>query len=185
MRCYYTLNELRRGSTGSEATWNTLFTHWYVPSLPTTEYNQELFKICRDRFGEDCIVYLDICGDVAPTVDEIAGNVELRDLVKLQLLKIARWVHDSAVKYETLIKLYTDNENALMNRLTSRATNQFNDTPQTTTTGLDSDNYASTYSVNTTETDPATTIQKLSEIRALWLNMYTEWADEFAKKFVL
>lgn len=181
MRCYYTFKELTNPDNEG---WSKLFYDW-IREYNYDQYTSELFNYVETKFADANIVYVDVCGDTAPTIQDLKDNPELKSIVKEFMRNIRVWLDLSKVKYRTIIKLYQDNENALMNKLTSRATNQFNDTPQTTTAGLDSDNYASTYSVNTTETDPATTIQKLSEIRALWVNVYEEWVEEFAKKFVL
>ena len=182
IRCYYTLNELCI-STGEPSWSNRLLTEWGLPSIPNESDEQKnLFKICSDNYGDENIVYVDVYGDVCPTIEQIKYDLpDLKAEIVTQLRKIARYIVNSAVRYEKLITLYDDNANKLLSKIES--TVQFNDTPQTTVNGLDGDGYATTYTKS--GTDATTLMNRLAEIRSLWTNMYDEWAEEFAKKFVL
>lgn len=177
MRCYYTFKELTNPDNEG---WSKLFYDW-IREYNYDQYTSELFNYVETKFADANIVYVDVCGDTAPTIQDLKDNPELKSIVKEFMRKIRVWLDLSKGKYETLLQLYRNHEQSLMKRVES--TTQFNDTPQSTTSGLDGDNYATTYTKNAT--DGATVMARLSEVRALWTNLYEEWVEEFAKKFVL
>lgn len=158
--------------------WKSLFYDW-LREYVDDEYTSKLYNYVGDNFADDYIFYIDACEKV--TVGDLRDNPELKTEVKATMRKIRTWLDLSKGKYETLLQLYRNHEQSLMKRVES--TTQFNDTPQSTTSGLDGDNYATTYTKNAT--DGATVMARLSEVRALWTNLYEEWVEEFRKKFVL
>ena len=158
--------------------WESLFYDW-LREYVDDEYTAKLYDYLFNEFADEYIFYADAC--VGLTVADLQNNPELKTEVKATMRKIRTWLDLSKDKYETLIQLYKNHEQSLMKRVES--TVQFNDTPQSTTQGLDGDQYASTYTKNAS--DGATVIQRLAEIRALWENLYEDWVNEFRKKFVL
>lgn len=158
--------------------WTGLFYDW-LREYVDDEYTSELFNYIFNNFADDYLVYVDACKEL--TVGDLKDNPELKTEVKMFMRKIRTWLDLSKGRYETLIQLYRNHEQSLMKRVES--TVQFNDTPQTTTSGLDEDEYATTYTKNST--DGATVMARLSEVRALWVNLFEEWMEEFRKKFVL
>lgn len=178
IRYYYTLAELI--DVEATAGFNQLFNNWLGTYTDTTN-TKTLWDDISDRFMGDYVLYIDVKHFTKkPTIAEILDDDDLRLDVTNKMRKIRAWLNDSKFRYEKLVSLYTDNANNLMNQLT--ATSQFNDTPQTTETGLDGDAYATTYTVN--KTDSGTVLQRLSEVRALWKSVMEEWCSEFSRKFV-
>lgn len=112
-----------------------------------------------------------------PTEPEFVGSEAYNILVG----KMYSWMNSTAPKYAKLIKLYKDEENNLLKAIESKV--KFNNTPQTTTTGLDGDEYTSTYTVSST--DANTLMARLNEIRDSYDNLYRDWADEFSTKFII
>lgn len=86
-------------------------------------------------------------------------------------------------KYKKLIELYQNEENNLMNQLESTGIVKFNDTPQNTG-NFEGDDYTTNVSTTTSKTDSGTIISRLSEIRALYDDIYTAWSNEFKHFFI-
>jgi len=187
-RFYYTLNELQ---DPSKLTFNfkTLFDYWsvsYAEGINTVA----LYSHIEEKYGDEVIAYIDIEHSdweiiSKPTYAEIIANDDYSYQINKQLKKIKGWLDDSQFRFDKLISLYNAEQNNLMNKISSVSTSQFNDTPQTTATGLDADSYATTYTKNTSSSDAGTVMQRLAEIRALWNSIYGEWEAEFGRKFVM
>lgn len=185
-RFYYTIEELYTDYLANG--FNKLFIKWLGSYVDTT-YTTNLYVDVENNYLNDVIVYIDIehpDWEVVekPSALDIDAKPELKNQIIKQMRKIKAWLDDSKYKYEKLIKLYTDNENKLMDQIKSESSTQFNDTPQTTIAGLDSDEFASTYTKNKTAIDSGTVMARLNELRASWSSLYDEWTKEFAKKFV-
>ena len=86
-------------------------------------------------------------------------------------------------KYKKLIELYQSEENNLMKQLESTGVVKFNDTPQNTG-NFEGDDYTTNVSTTTSKTDSGTIISRLSEIRALYDDIYTAWSNEFKHFFI-
>lgn len=86
-------------------------------------------------------------------------------------------------KYKKLIELYQNEENNLMKQLESTGVVKFNDTPQNTG-NFEGDDYTTNVSTTTSKTDSGTIISRLSEIRALYDDIYTAWSNEFKHFFI-
>lgn len=186
-RFYYTLKELYTDYLGNG--FNKLLIQWTGSYSDSTETAQ-LYTDVEDNYLDDIIAYIDIEAPVwedikKPTVAEVLANPDYKNQILKFMRKIKAWLEDSKYRYEKLIRLYTSNENNLMAKIVAESSVQFNDTPQTTTVGLDGDEYATTYTKNKSAVDGGTTMARLNEIRANWMSLYEEWTGEFAKKFVL
>lgn len=186
-RFYYTLTELI--DVYETKGFKQLFIQW-IGTYTDSSYTTHLFEDITDNYLDDIIAYIDIEAPVwenikKPTVAEILANPDYKAQINKFMRKIRAWLEDSKYRYEKLIKLYTDNENSLMAKIVAESSVQFNDTPQTTTVGLDGDEYATTYTKNKSAVDGGTTMARLNEIRANWMSLYEEWTREFAKKFVI
>lgn len=185
-RFYYTIAELY--DEDAQEGFNRLFIKWLGTYSDDTD-SKTLWNTVAEELLYNCVCYVDIyhmyCDEVMdkPKVSDILTDPDLADIkdqITNQLRKIRSWLNNSKFRYSKLINLYNSNANNLMNQLAS--TTQFNDTPQTTNTGLDDDAYATTYTVN--KTDAGTVLQRLSEVRTLWNSVINEWVQEFAGKFV-
>lgn len=186
-RFYYTIKELYLDYRNNG--FNKIFEQW-LGTYTDSSYTVNLYVDVEDNYLDDIIAYIDIEAPVweiieKPTVAEILANPDYKAQILKFMRKIRAWLEDSKYRYEKLIKLYTDNENSLMAKIVAESSVQFNDTPQTTTVGLDGDEYATTYTKNKSAVDGGTTMARLNEIRASWMSLYEEWTREFAKKFVL
>lgn len=187
-RYYYTLNEL--GLDYLANGFNKLFFQW-IGSYVDDTYTSILFEDVQVAYGDDFIMYIDVCHPMwefneKPTVQQILSDYPQykKEFVK-QINKIKHWVDESKNRYEKLINLYEDNANKLMDKVETISSTQFNDTPQTTVDGLDGDNYATTYTKNKSASDLATVMSRLDEIRRAWRSMYEEWSNEFGSTFVI
>ena len=113
---------------------------------------------------------------------------------------IYAWLIRTTEKYEPLIKLYTENQNKLMSKLTSTTSSSgsndsqtgFNDTPQNG--GLwNDDKHTSTITLvsgnnrndTTITSDSGTIMARLKEIRDNLESLYDTWSNEFGKEFVI
>lgn len=186
IKYYYSLNELlEKAPVGS---WSGLSAYWGV-SFKITTQTGELYSYIDDRYGDDYVFILKI--DVAPfeeiperpTVEELKANYLSE--VKRFLKKVSYWLDTTEFRYSKLIELYTNQESNLLNRIESVSTTQYNDTPQTTTIGLEEDKYASNVSKSTTSVDNGSVMARLTEIRNYYYSLYAEWAESFRERFVL
>lgn len=181
-RFYYTFRELlNTEDTG----WGQLFGYFGI-AYTGSSYELELFNHVREEYDNEIVLYYDVKHapweqPARPAVSEIRAVKDVRMFVE----KMKGWLDDSKVRYEKLIYLYNQEQTHLLDKVEAISTSQFNNTPQTTTTGLDGDGYATTYTKNTSSSDVAPIMQRLNEIRLLWDNLYGEWTKLFAKHFVI
>ena len=184
IKYYYTLNDLYSGN----GSWADLGNSWWV-TLTGGVYRNELWNYIKNNWGDDYIFILKL--DIAPyeEIPERPTVADLRDkyLTEVQtfIKKIGYWLDSTGFRFEKLIPLFKEQENNLLNKLESVTTSQYNDTPQTTTVGLDDDKYASNYTKSTTSTDTETILSRLNEVRTYYHSLYAEWANTFKERFVL
>ena len=86
-------------------------------------------------------------------------------------------------KYAPLIGVYKDQEAKLMADIKTTGISRYNDTPQD---GGDwsSDQHTTNISTSESTSTGATIAVRLAEIRAMWENLYSEWASEFKGLFI-
>lgn len=189
-RFYYTLQELQNGSISPALQgWDTIISNITGETTTDTLKQAELYNFCKDEYRGEAVVYIDIVHPKwevveQPTIAEIKTEskyAEQYEELKNQVYKIKNWLSISSVRYEKLIEVFSAQENNLMKQLESSV--QFNDTPQTSASGLDADNYATTYTKS--KADAGTVLQRLNEVRNLWDNVYDDWVREFGRKFVI
>lgn len=185
-RYYYSFNELiNPGATGTY--WNKLFELFDI-SITSDTYLQTLYNRIADQHYYDDLLYIDIYHgrwDNPEKPDLADLKLNYYDEVRASLLKIKSWLINSEDRYKILIDLYNEQKDNLLDRIKSEATNQFNDTPQTTDDGLGSDSFATTFTKSTSETDADTIINRLSDINAKWESIYRKWISEFGLKFII
>lgn len=186
-RFYYTFNELLDEETLTG--FKKLFDTFEVP-FTDTSYTTELFGHIEEAYGQDFCLYVDVEHPAweeveQPTVAELLADAGFKSQALRFIKKIKNWLDDSQFRYEKLISIYTAEQTHLLDKVQTVSTSQYNDTPQTTATGLDADNYATSYTKNASSSDMLPVINRLNEIRIYWSSLYNEWANEFGKKFVL
>lgn len=186
-RFYYTLEEL----IDSEETgaFKKLFSNWDI-SFTDSTYTTELFNDIMNRYGSEFIYYLDIDAPIwsvveKPSIEQIKLIPSWNILTTNHVKKIKEFLEDSRKYYEKLLPLYTASEANLLKKVENISTTQFNDTPQSTDSGLSGDNYASTYTKVNSSNEFGTVIQRLEEIHSYWRNLYSEWSSEFGRAFVI
>ena len=86
-------------------------------------------------------------------------------------------------KYAPLIKLYQEREATLLANIKQTGISRYNDTPQDGGDWSD-DQHTTNISTTETSTEGATTAVRLAEVRAMWENLYSEWAVEFKGLFI-
>lgn len=86
-------------------------------------------------------------------------------------------------KYKKLIDLYKQEEDNLLNKLETNNIVKFNDTPQNSG-DYEGDDFTSNITSSSTKSDSANMINRLSEIRALYDDIYTAWSNEFKHFFI-
>lgn len=93
------------------------------------------------------------------------------------------WLIESTERYSKLIKFYDDAANKLMDKIGSTTRTLYNDTPQA---GGDftTDPYVTNATQTETNSDVATPIDRLDEIRVKLHNLYHDWATEF-RRFIV
>lgn len=149
-----------------------------------TVYTNELFKnYIWNRFYQHDVVYIDVEHDPWTEPVKPAAKSEVAAAIQGKMNMIYSWLYGSEKRYSTLITNYEEQKNRLMDKLTSKATTLFNDTPQD---GGDvtADGYITNATTATTTSDVATPIARLKEIQNNLENLYEEWSKEF-RKFVL
>lgn len=148
---------------------------------------KELYKSILVKYGYEYILYIDIMHHEGqyieePTIEELKTTY-LQEVQK-KLLKIRAWLDESQFRFDKLIETFDASKDDLLKPVKTTSKTKFNDTPQTTTSGLDGDEYATTFTVNENDADVVTKIQRLNEIRLYWNSIFSEWEQEFGKKFV-
>ncbi|MBO5811319.1 MAG: hypothetical protein J6R32_10915 [Bacteroidales bacterium] len=86
-------------------------------------------------------------------------------------------------KYAPLINMYRDKETALLANIKQTGISRYNDTPQDGGDWSD-DQHTTNISTTETSTEGASTAVRLAEVRAMWENLYSEWAAEFKGLFI-
>ena len=146
-----------------------------------TTNNKKILDMIMSNYGE----YYAIIGKY--NKDEIPTRKEVEKFWR-KLLNV--W-NNVSNKYETILKLYSDNIDKLMNQVkaTSQSKNLFNDTPQNKTDDISNffnDNYATTLNKNETNTftDAATPMARLGEIQEKYEHVMMNYLREFDKLFI-
>lgn len=187
IRFYYTFNELIKEDATVESFQEELFNEFGITFTEGTN-TRELYKSLKVKYGDDYILYIDVGyhgfdNIVAPTIEELKTTYFPQ--VRRQLNKIKEWLNSSQFRYDSLIAMYESQKNNLLEPIKNKSKTKFNDTPQATNTGLEGDEFATTFTVNENEADGVSKINRLNEIRLYWNSVFDEWQNEFGKKFVI
>lgn len=142
--------------------------------------NEELIKEIGYKYFYNMMAYEDIETYEQPIN---LDSVKLSDEKRYYLQAKIKYIYDTTKdRYNTLITLYKENENKLMDKLSSEHIVKFNNTPQLADTG-DTDEYTTTYSKTENSVDSLDTMSKLDEVFKMYRNLMARWVDEFSGLF--
>lgn len=90
---------------------------------------------------------------------------------------------DTQDKYRTLINLYNDELDNLLNPIDTSSETRFNDTPQNILNAGEyaDDNFSTTVTKSKVSTDGSSKMNRINEIYDMLRNLYADWAFEFNK----
>ena len=143
------------------------------------KYTKELMqKYVWPEMWDAKVIYLDTCKCEKPVDAET-----IKILRKQALGSIYSWISSTYMVYVDRIKAAENVD--LMGDIKSETFNRFNDTPQSSSTGFDSDTHATNTTKTTTSTAGGTAATRLSEVYGFIRNQYKLWADEFVQKFTI
>lgn len=202
-RFYYTLADLWSGEPGS----NPYNNPWDIEDTrdpETGDYTVGLWKVIGDICGFDVeeddnltielfseYLWWDIWNSYLGYVDSYKNewDVYLRAEAANDFFpSVVKWLRETHEKYQALIGEYNgfnDNEGLIPHELGTESFNRFNDTPQTGTSGLDSDGHATTTNKTTSKVqlaDPVAALREFEKFKKSYMKM---WAQEFIDKFVI
>ena len=102
---------------------------------------------------------------------------------EIRIDDLIQTIKETKDKYLKLIKTQKTLENQILNDIQSESEHYFNDTPQTSDSGINN-NYTSTYSKDITKLNIGPVSAKLEEVRLAMQDYYEQWTREF-RKFIL
>lgn len=142
-----------------------------------SEYFNKLWQLVYARYRKHYCIKTD------EEIKTFTYNVIVSDFW-ITYLNIWIYTRD---KYIKLLSIYKDQEDKLMNQISSESSfvNRFNDTPQDKG-DFDSDEYTTNinHGTNTAKTDGATPIARIEEISRAYELVYLRWVNEFDKLFM-
>lgn len=169
-------------AVNANATWSDFFlNNQYTDSTETTTLFQ---RYIWPRFFEEYCAYIDI--EHSPWQEPFKPQptdpefLEIKDRI---LGRFWSWLEESRVKYEKLIRLYSANENKLLDQLSTTSTTLFNDTPQEAGDFVNDAHTTNATRVESTA-EVGTPMARLKEIRDNIENLYGAWSNEF-RKFII
>lgn len=101
------------------------------------------------------------------------------------IASVAKWLIETQEVYEKIINNATSKYNDLFKAVESKSFSRYNDTPQSSDTGFDDDNYATNTTSSVTTNDVATPVQRLEEVEGFIKSYYKRWAQSFIDKFII
>lgn len=128
----------------------------------------------------DAVLYIDwnTVYESEPTTPGVTSNLYLEMINKFRSI-----YETTKDKYGTLLDAYDNQRTHLMDKVEAKQKTRFNDTPQAGVTGLDADDYASTYTVQESEVG-FEIIERLAKVQTLFMNVLNEWCKEFSNLFM-
>ncbi len=204
-RFYYTLRELVNGISSEyipmyinyddENLYGFYEMMSYLnPSLDPEDYNddkysKELMKRIWLNMSEKYVLAIDIQHprwvDPVPPIPGTStwlpdSQYEVNKLVQ-SFLSI---YEDTRERYVTLIKLYENELDNLLNPIETNSETRFNDVPEnaeTTPGQYANDNYSTTVTKSSASTDGTSKMNRINEIQNMLRDLYADWAFEFSK----
>lgn len=174
-RKYYLLKDFQ--AVGS--TLDSIVAGW-LESTPTPTA-QQLAKMLVLAHEYDAIMYIDWISFEEDEPQQInAYTSDTFAEVKNKMRYIYQTTYD---KYKVLLDAYTNEKANLLDKVKATNKTKFNDTPQADETGLDGDNYVSTYTIQESEVG-FEIIDRLAKVQTLFMNVLNEWCKEFSNMFM-
>lgn len=99
------------------------------------------------------------------------------------ILQFVALINTTKNKYIPLIKEFEANSAKLMDKISTKSTARFNDTPQIEG-DLSGVEFTTNITVSENESDGATVAVRLAEVKAAWENIYYQWMREFHGLFI-
>lgn len=151
----------------------------YSITFTDTAYTKELFqKYVLPKCWKMPVTYVDTYNDDLEDQDYLPAIYDW-------LGELYSWLNETQIRYEYLIKTQTDELEHLMDDVSSEQKTKFNDTPQTTTSDLDSDDYLTNITTSTSTNQVATKISRIEEIKRYLKSIYREWLQDFMESMVV
>lgn len=113
-------------------------------------------------------------------------SVGPNDDVKERIIKICGYFVKTYPYFKKMIDIYAAELDNLMKPVKSKSKTAFSDMPQTATfANLPTSDVVSTYTENENETELASKIARINEIKNNMENVYKTWLNDFAKTFII
>lgn len=152
-----------------------------VKSIYTADTDYNLFSLLYSRFSDE-IIY----------THSSKLNIETFEDHKLKVAKFINKIYNvytyKSDKYISLLTYYNNNRENLLNaiKVTSKAVNRFNDTPQLSGNYID-ESYTSNIGINDNEinNEKDTLIMRLAEIQNHYKDVLNDFIDEFKRVFIM
>ena len=191
---YFTLQEIIEFAYIQEKHLIDKFTFYNIPSLDIIKSNlipannangllepmiNELWQSIIARYYDDYAVMISEEDDTIPSLTW--------ENISPFFNKLINTITRTKDYYLTLLNIYNNQKNNLLNQVKSISTNttRFNDTPQNGGEFVD-DNHTSEFTKvnNSIESDVNTMMYRINEIQKLYRNVMKDWVDEFEKLFI-
>lgn len=155
---------------------------WYTTD--DAEYLEEIWKRIKEMFNRKGVYFNEIDEDYDLSNQEQYDKYLYRPDTMMRLDDLLATIGDSKAHYVALIKNQKDLENQILNAFVqSESEHYFNDTPQTSGSGINT-NFTSTYSKDVTKLNIGPVSSQLEEVRLAMQDYYEQWVKEF-RKFIL
>lgn len=194
-RFYYTLSELTNddryiinlgGSIkiGIEDIVDTLYANIEGNIGTSDSVSQKLLSYIWNNISHRNVVSIDV---VHPYWEQVSKeDVSEDDLeeAKAELAQVIWSIYqDTQDRYRTLIDIYNDELDSLLDQIKTNSETRFNDTPQNlpVNDGYAADNYTTTITTSNAATDGTSKINRIDEIQQKLKDLFADWAFEFNK----
>ena len=191
---YFTLQEIIEFAYIQEKHLIDKFSFYNIPSLdiiksnliPANNANElldpminELWQSIIARYYDDYVIMISEDDDTIPSLTW--------ENISPFFNKLINTITRTKDYYLTLLNIYNNQKNNLLNQVKSISTNttRFNDTPQNGGEFVN-DMHTSEFTKvnNSIESDVNTLMYRINEIQRLYRNVMKDWVDEFEKLFI-
>lgn len=191
---YFTLQEIIEFAYIQEKHLIDKFTFYNIPSLdiiksnliPANNANGLLEPMINDLWQSIIARYYDDYAIMVSEDDDTIPSLTW-EIISPFFNKLINTITRTKDYYLTLLNIYNNQKNNLLNQVKSISTNttRFNDTPQNGGE-FENDNHTSEFTKvnNSIESDVNTMMYRINEIQKLYRNVMKDWVDEFEKLFI-